>query len=315
MNLLREIDSPGYPEDYLIARIMGRRAALDANWSDARTHGLPSASSDERIWEVLLQELEWLYGQMNWTLRKCFAPVFVLLELKTIVLCLRNKEAGRRSEIELLLTHTLLADPLRRALREQPDVPSSIAALTVVSAGALPGICEAAAAGAEQGPRAFEDSLMRGYLECTVKTSLHPAIRQFFRAFIDLRNVMILYKQLRWGMDDPGAFIDGGTFERARLVRLRETKQPGAWEELAKEATVRKSLPDAAIEGALETVLLTSLTQRLRQLGQDYSGQGGDGVALLLDYIWRTYVHARNLAVLYHAAGMSDAAMERELIA
>lgn len=128
MNLLRDIDSPGFPNDYLIARIKARRAALTANWKTVRAHGLTPDASDERIWEALLNEIEWLYRQMNRTLRECLASVFVLLELKTIVLCLRNKEAGRVREIDTLLTHTLLTDSLRQALGDQPDVRSIITA-------------------------------------------------------------------------------------------------------------------------------------------------------------------------------------------
>lgn len=310
MNLLRDIDSPGFPNDYLITRIKGRRAALIANWKAVRAHGLTPGTSDERIWEALLTELEWLYRQMNRTLRKCFASVFVLLELKTIVLCLRNKEAGRVAEIDTLLTHTLLADSLQQVLRGQSDVRSSITTLIETTAGALPGLREAGTAYTDHGLRGFEDSLVRGYLAHTATTQLHPLIRQFFGAFIDLRNVMILYKQLRWGVEDAGAFIEGGMFELSRLVQLLASKEPNSWEELAKEATALEVVPAAASEGALETVLLTSLTQRLRQIGRDK-----DDVGLILDYIWRIYVHARNLAVLYHAADLGEATLERELIA
>ncbi|HUI59907.1 MAG TPA: V-type ATPase subunit [Steroidobacteraceae bacterium] len=281
-----------------------------ADWKAARTHGLTPGTSDERIWEALLNQLEWLYGQMNRTLRECFAPVFVLLELKTIVLCLRNKEAGRVTEIDTLLTHTLLSDAVRQVLHDRPDVRSSITTLIETTAGALPGLREAATAYAEQGLRGFEDSFMRGYLAYTAKTQLHPLIQQFLRAFVDLRNVMVLYKQLRWGIEDAGVFIEGGTFELSRLVRLLASKELNAWEELAKEATALKVVPAAASEGALETVLLTSLTERLRQIGRDE-----DGVGLILDYIWRIYVHARNLAVLYHAPDLGEATLERELIA
>lgn len=309
MNLLRDIDSPGFPNDYLITRIKGRRAALITDWKAVRAHGLAAGIADERIWGALLSELEWLYGQMNRALRECFAPVFVLLELKTIVLCLRNKEAHRATEIDTLLTHTLLADSIRLVLRDQPDVPASITTLVETTAEALPGLGEAATAYADRGLRGFEDSLMRGYLAHAATTRSHPVIQQFLRAFVDLRNVMILYKQLRWGVEDAGAFIDGGTFEPSRLVQLN------SWEGLAKEAAGLRVLPAAANQGALETVLLTSLTGRLRQSGRDNLGRNSDGVGLILDYIWRIYVHARNVAVLYHAADLGEATLERELIA
>lgn len=310
VNLLRDIDSLGFPNDYLIARIKARRAALIANWKAARAHGLTPGTSDERIWGALLSELQWLYGQMNRGLRECFAPVFVLLELKTIVLCLRNKEAGRVTQIDTLLTHTLLADLLRQVLRDQPDVRSSITTLIETMAGALPGLREAATAYADNGLRGFEDSLMRGYLAHTATTHLHPLIQRFLRAFVDLRNVMILYKQLRWGVEDAGAFIQGGTFQLSRLVQLLASNELNSWKELAKEATALTVVPAAASEGSLESVLLTSLTERLRQMGRDQ-----DGVGLIIDYIWRIYVHARNLAVLYHAPDLGEATLERELIA
>ena len=247
---------------------------------------------------------------MNPPLRASFASVFLLLELKTVVLCLRNREAGRLAEVDTLLTHSLLADSLRQVLRDQTDVRSSITALIETTAGALPGLREAATAYAAHGLRGFEDGLMRGYLAHTAMTQLHPLIQQFFGAFIDLRNVMILYKQLRWGLEDAGAFIEGGMFETSRLVRLLATKEPSSWEELAKEATALELVPAAANEGSLETVLLTNLTMRLRQIGRNE-----DDVGLILDYIWRTYVHARNLAVLYHASDLGEATLERELIA
>ena len=310
LKLLRDIDSPGFPNDYLITRIKARRAVLIASWNAARAHGLPPGTSDERIWEGLLNELEWLYGQMSRGLRERFASVFVLLELKTIVLCLRNKEAGRVSEIDTLLAHTSLADSVRQELRGRADVRSSITALIETTAGALPGLGEAATAYADHGLRGFEDSLMRAYLAHTVASQLHPVIRQFLCAFIDLRNVMILYKQLRWGVEDAGAFIEGGTLELSRLRQLLATKEPNCWEELAKEATALKVVPTAASEGALETVLLTSLTQRLHQIGRDEHAVG-----LTLDYIWRIYVNARNLAVLCHASDLGEVTLERELIA
>ena len=183
-------------------------------------------------------------------------------------------------------------------------------AMLAIGADALPALHEAGAAYAEQGLRGFEDALMRGYLAHVVTTRLHPVVRQFFRAFIDLRNVMILYKQLRWRMAETGVFIEGGAFEVPHLAQLALHAEPGSLDELVKEATGLKTVPAAANEGALETVLLASLTRRLHQ-----TGRSGDTFALILDYIWRHYVHARNLALLFHASDLGEAALERELIA
>ncbi len=279
-------------------------------WRAVRAHGLAPGASDERIWEALLKELAWVYTQMNRELREYLAPVFMLLELKTIVLCLRNRDGGRISEIERLLTRTLLDDSLQRALRQEADVPASITAMLASGADRLSALREAGAAYAERGLRGFEDALMRGYLAHVVTTRLHPVIREFFRAFIDLRNLMILYKQLRWGIEEGGVFIEGGVLEVSRLAQAALRSEPGSLDELVKEATGLKSVPAAANEGALETVLLGSLTQRLHHTTPDENT-----VALILDYIWRTYVHARNLAVLYHAGELGAAALERELIA
>ena len=51
----------------------------------------------------MLRELAWLHTQMNRELRETFAPLFALFEIKTIVLCLRNRAIGRTGEITRLL--------------------------------------------------------------------------------------------------------------------------------------------------------------------------------------------------------------------
>jgi hypothetical protein len=309
IQLLRTDESPGFPNDYLLTRIKARRAALIAGWNTVRQQGRSSSISDAVIWEGLLIELEWLYGQMNWSMRECFAPIFVLLELKTIVLCLRNKEVGHLTKIGALLAHSLLSDEVQRTLRSGGDVRCTLDALLEVAAGRLPGLHESADAYSENGLRGFEDALMRGFLAQTAKSRLNPAVRRFFRVFIDARNVMILYKQLRWGLDDSEALIGGGTFELTRLTRALKSKDAASWQGFAREAMSVKVLPVAATEGSLESALLASLTRRLS------NNRRGDGeVGQILDYIWSVYVHARNRAVLFHAQDIGEVALERELI-
>lgn len=310
MQLLRDIAADGFPTDYLVARLRGRRVALRSDWRALRSRGLAPGTTDAGIWEALLAEFEWLYGQMNRPLRARLGPVFVLFELKTIVLCVRSKAAHRLGEVERLLARSLLAEPLQQALRHEPDVRSTVVAVTGIMAGGGPPLPGAPGADGRFGLRAFEDGLMRGYLAQTLASRLHPVVRQFFVAFVDLRNVMVLYKQLRWGVADAAAFVAGGTLEASRLERALAGRDLATAEDLARRAAGVAVLPAAASEGALETVLLASLTRRLQQWGR-----AGEDVGLILDYLWRHYVQARNRAVLFHGGGLDAAALERELIA
>jgi hypothetical protein len=307
---LRNVATDGFPTDYLLARVRGRRAALASEWQGLRSRGLLPGESDEGIWEALLQEFEWLHGQMNRGLRARLEPVFVLFELKTVVLCLRNKEVLRSVEIDRLLQHSLLADRLQDALRQEPDVRSAIAAIAEAFVTTPGGGRVLESIYADGGVKGVETWLMHGYLERVAGERLHPAIHGFFVSLIDLRNVVTLYKHLRWGVDDPAAFIPGGTIEPTRLRQASANKDSAYLDALVRGIAGRAAPPMAASEGALETVLLASMTRELRK-----TGGAGEDVGLILDYIWRVYVHARNRALLLHAGGLGADALERELIA
>ncbi|MGB5105019.1 MAG: V-type ATPase subunit [Steroidobacteraceae bacterium] len=266
-------------------------------------------ASDEGIWGALLGEFEWLYRQMNRALRERFAPVFVLFELKTIVLCVRNKAARRSAEIERLLEPSLLSDSLRQALSRPPDVGATVAAATQLLAARAGELASLEAAYAEDGLRGFEDGLMRGYLTHVAAGRMHPVIRAFFASFIDLRNVMILYKHLRWEIEGAAQFIPGGSLEASRLEQVAARGQLAGLDEFAQVVTGTTALPAAASEGALESVLLGSMTAQVRE-----AGRWGGEVEVILDYLWRSYVQARNLALLKHAGDLGADALRRELI-
>ena len=310
MELLRDSAGDGFPADYLLARVRGRRARLISDWPALIGRAGPPEVTDESIWGALLAEMEWLHGQMNGRLRRCLGPVLALFELKTIVLCVRNKAAERAGEVERLLARSLLGDRLKLALRTSPDVRSAVATTTEVLAEHAAELRELSTAYAEKGLQGFEDGLVRGYLTTVGAQRLHPVVRRFFEAFIDLRNLMMLYKHLRWSLGEEIPWITGGTIEPARLEEAASRGDFAGLEALAREATGLDSLPPAASEGSLETVLLASLTRKLKQ-----SARTGPDVGLILDYAWRSYVQARNLAVLCHAGELEAATLERELIA
>jgi hypothetical protein len=308
--LLSDLATDGYPTDYLLARVRARRAALAAQWTAQRARGLPQGASDDAIWEDFLRELGWLRAQMNRQLRGHLGPVFGLFELKTLVLCLRNKAALRDAEIERLLAHSQLADVLRRALLRDPDVPTAVTTI----AGAL-GLEEddpvaLQRAYADAGLKGFETRLTRRYLGDVAEARAHPVVRRFFAAFIDLRNLMTLYKHLRWGIVDATAFVPGGTVEVSRMTQAEAARDMAGLDRLVRAIAGRDAPPLAMAEGSLETILLGSLSREVRRLGQE-----DPVVGTFLDYAWRVYIHARNQSILLHAADLGPATLEKELVA
>ena len=89
MELLESIEDRGYPFEYLLSRIRGRRSKLISDWNPliydigsleylypARYRGFVTEKSPEGIWKVLIREFRWVYTQMNEKLREIFCPFF-----------------------------------------------------------------------------------------------------------------------------------------------------------------------------------------------------------------------------------------------
>ena len=306
MEPLRDIATDGYPADYLVARLRARRARLQAE--ERQGQPLP-ALTDESIWDDLLTEFDWLRRQMDPRLRAVFAPVFTLFSVKTLVLALRNKAAERQAAVGRLMRHELLGGELREALVRAPDAGTAVAAIAGAFAAAPDDARSLAAAYAEGGLKGFESQLTRLFLARVAAARTPPVIRRFFAAFIDLRNVMTLYKHLRWGFHDAAAFVSGGELAVPRLVEASSRGDTACLEAVVAETTGTTAPVAAAGEAALESRLLSHLTQQLHRAGRE-----GTDLDLILDYVWSVYVHARNRAVRLHAAGVGAEALARELI-
>ena len=310
MQPLREIAADGYPVHYLMARLRGRRAGLVAAERRERAAPPAGAESDEAIWDALLTEFDWLRRQMSARLRAQFEPVLTLFAIKTLVLVLRNAAAERRASVERLMRHELFADDLRRGLVGAPDTATAVALVVDALAPTPDEAGRLAAAYAEGGLKDLEAGLMREFLGRAARGRAHPAIRRFFATFIDLRNTMTLYKQLRWGFQDAAAFMPGGTLAVARLSGASTRGDTSCLDQCVGGITGAAPVSMAAGEEALESRLLSTLTRRLHAASRD-----GDATELILDYVWSVYVRARNRALRLHAGGPDAAVLEREVIA
>lgn len=305
--MLRNDLGSGYPREFVLARLRGRRAALN-EYGPARApqdHG----GTDEHIWGGFLDELAWLFRQMDRRLREGTAPVFVLFEIKTIVLCLRNAELDRTEVQRHLLERSLLSAALRDILAQRRNVGATVAALGTALGGVSPAFLDLDARYFEAGLKGCEDALMRVYLDAVADVKLAAPARHFLRRFTDLRNLMALYKHLRWDLKGPVVLIRGGTIETPvfREVMVREDR---AVLDALIARTTGLQLDDAAGELAVESRLMAAFGNELRRLRRLR-----DATWMVPDYMWSAYARARNQAVLHHAAGLEPAVIAREMIA
>ncbi len=318
MEILRTLQERGYPSEYLQARIRGRRAYRIVDWehilSADRLEAVPplphrsalAGRSEEDVWQNLLREFVWLYCQMEQKMRHKFSPVFGYFELRTLILCLRNKGGRNDRKVHDLLADSLLAGKVQKVLKADEDLPHVIDAVAgVLSAGAMK-FGRLGKMFREQGFFGFEQGLTNLYLEEVINGRLHPLIREFISRLIDTRNVITLYKQLRWRIKSPPLFIGGG---KIRESALSEIAEKNAMEEIT--PLIRRLAGEeveVASVGVTERLLLTGITRLVRRRGREPAGTG-----LILDYLWRCYVETRNLSLLAYC-GDDREAVRRELV-
>ena len=234
MEFLQNIENRGYPTDYIVARIHGRRVSLFSNWDmllfnpDINEHLRPthygefvSMYSVEGIWQCYRKELHWIYFQMNQRLRDIFQPYFIYSELGTLMTGLRFKLGkGNKAEIDYLLSYSLLAEHIKDTMRAETDVPSILRVIErslLLASGKsldLPEIYM------ENGFQKTEESLRQTVFAYIFSLPMHHIIKSFFSALVNKLNLLALYKHLKWGITAKPAFIDGGSIPEHGFQRI-----------------------------------------------------------------------------------------------
>jgi len=314
------MESRGYPTDYLLARIKGRRLELVGDWrslvaadpmetlSSGRYAGVSGSSPEAAVWLKFLTELDWLYRQMDERVRDRFAPVFFWFELRTLLVSLRFRRGMDAGKIPELLAFSLLAERVKRVLTGGEEAAAVVDALIARLSSVAERCWRLRDIYRDAGGREFEDQLTALFLEQVAGAAQHPPIGEFFRALIDMRNLLTLYKQLRWKIGKPPAFVRGGDIGRSRLKEIAERG------ELAEVIQLIHSLPGMGEAPAgrenVEHLLLVWLTGRVRRWGREPAGIGQ-----ILDYLWRCYLEALNLGLLIHGRGMEPELLAGEVVA
>ncbi|WP_129128332.1 hypothetical protein [Geomonas oryzae] len=303
--------SEGFPTDYLLARLKSRRPRLET-----RHHGIgetalkreaPSPPGALRGADGVREEYRWVYRQMNPGLRKRFAPYFLWFELRSILIALRHLRSGEKELVALSLDGSMLS-PEVRGLFTSAGAPFTDASPLIRLLQAQASDARQLAAWYREGKgREYERKTVSLYLEGVGRDRLSPPVGLFFALLTDVKNLVALAKQLRWGVPDPAAFMDGGAIPRQRLCEELEKGESGLDRMLRK--TVRRGTPDTVPE-RVEHALLTQLTGRIRREAETRSGE-----AFILAYLWECHLRARNKALRFRAGSFGEEGPATELFA
>ncbi len=320
MEFLKNPADPGYPAEYLLSRIKGRRSRLIRDWRpllfesalfgsqpSLKTGGFQKDSASDAVWRKLMEEYRWVHSQMNQRLRDTFFSFFLYTELRTIFICLRRLADGKAGVSDELLDKSLLSDAIKEALLFSADTPAAVSGIehcfSALSERFL-GLGETLKSG---GLRAVEQRLIETYLTVTIGSRPHPLMRMFFSRLIDARNIISLYKYLRLEHKGQLRFIPGGGIPEMRLKELIEKEDLPGVIPLVREFTgIAVERPDAT---SIELALYRGMTRWLKKEGRDPFG-----VAPILDYLWRCSIEAMNLSVLHHTRALEREAVVAELV-
>lgn len=296
LRLLTEAPGPGYPADYLSARIQGRRGVLRAAVNAIPAKALTADRDDSRYWELAAAERFWLFRQLDRELRAALAPFFVFFELGAVARALRYLAGEKPGDADRSLQTSMLAPKIRTVLRGREGVAEVLARLERSPAGLLLSLAGIRESYREGGLQRCEEALRSRFLTQALARVQQDDLVLFFRAMVDIRNMLTVAKFLRWRPDPAPVLIPGGQ------VSLPGSAQRTTAEMLARmvrrwthgQAPAGDQLRPEHLEPILQEHLLRRLTRRRRS---------GGVAAACIEYAWRGHAFARECSLRLHTAG------------
>ncbi len=320
MELLQHLEDRGYPVEYLLSRIRGRRSHLITDWrpliydaapldylASVRYQGFVRERTPEGLWRSLVKEHRWVYSQMNGQLRDVFAPYLLYAELRTVFICLRHMNDQKPGMAGELLGISLLSGEIKDVLSASADTRSAVEGIERVFlslSGEFRGLAEAFDG---EGLRGVENRMTNTYLAVIVGAGLHPLIKSFFARLIDSRNIMSVYKCMRLERKAPPLLIPGGAISQARLQSALDKEDLFGVRSLVREFSgIKMETPDPT---KVEAALYQGVTRYLKKEGREPFGAGP-----ILDYLWKCSLEVMNLGVLFYGKDLEWEAVTAELV-
>lgn len=204
MRLLTDEGSKRYPSEYLFSRLRGR---FDSGLNYIRRE------PPDAIRQYIEQEHKWVYLQMNYRLRKMLWSFFFYREIRKVF------EWLRLGDITTQLESSLLSEEIKEIFLKTSDTAIRIERLETVLLGVsvnFKGLMDAFKSG---GLKNFEEALTNSFLSTISGSVTYHAVREFFRYIIDFRNLMSLYKYIRWKLEKVPLILSGGNIGKKELEK------------------------------------------------------------------------------------------------
>ncbi|UCD35691.1 MAG: V-type ATPase subunit [Nitrospiraceae bacterium] len=321
MNLLQRPEGSGYPSEYLIARIAGRRGHLIRDWDVILYHsgppesllpehyrGLLAEHSEEGVWKRMLIEYRWVYDQMNKSLIHTFIPFFIYSEIQTVVLCLRHKmEKEDRADVGNILLFSLLSNKIKDVLMKEAELPLILEELDRKLFSFPPKSGGLQETFLKRGLKETEEALYSGLFEHVIGSRLHPVIKSFFVFLIDIKNIISVYKQLRWEVETGQEFLEGGRINR---TVLKKTLSDGKISDISRFVYQVAGISIQEPRGSeIRNALYSGLTRNIKSMSRESSDIG-----LILNYLWTIQMEAQNLSIIFYGRDIERDNLKKEIV-
>lgn len=278
------------PLDFVLARVRYRRAMVDV-------------TGEQESWPGQLTEkglqmaLRWLYCRLPARSYQQLRPYFELLGGRSLVMALRLHRAEAEESLRRLLQQSLLHPDVAVLFHQTQTSEQMVSRLEAALTPEYAELQELTATYAEQGPGGVEEQIAAGLLQRACLQARATPLQALVARLIDLRNVLSVGKYWRWQVSREPPLIDGGTVALARLRRFWSSRDEAGLAQLVSRQARRSEVLSHDVR-SMETCLLQGVTNEMQQFGKDPLGTG-----VLLDYLWRCQVAARNRALSRLQAG------------
>lgn len=273
------------PAEALLARLRAKRAGLDLH-GVAADGPTPAAA------------MSWLYPRLERPLRAAILPYLEIEAMKCLLLALRYRLGGETVPPGLL-HQPWLASELATLLEKPGEATVVVTRLEPwladdyrFASGLLSGYLKG-------GPGQVEQQLAAGMLGHALARARAPVVLMAVRFLADVRNLLAILRYWRWRVQTAPPLLAGGELDAHVLACVWAAGDTATLQRLVARLVGVERLdlePRAA-----ERELLNGLTRRLRRAGRDPLGIG-----VVIDYLWRCQIAARNHALQQAAGGDDD---------